>query len=170
MDTHIRDGESTPFEEYTTKTNSVILITGNNTVKMVNQTHMEEDNSMFLYYLWMITVPVLFSLIIFIGVIGNTLVIIVILTNRKMKNLTNILLLNLAVADLTFLISCVPFQAYKYASMVFPFGDVVCKAVQFSLYVTAYVIVYTLVAIAGLRYASVVKPHTTLQYRTRNPA
>lgn len=147
----------------------VITINNNQTVNVTNVSVTEEleDHSMFLYYLWIVTVPILFSLIIVIGVIGNMMVVIVLLIDKSMKNHTNILLLNLAIADLMFLLICVPFQAYKYASFVFYFGDTVCKIVQYLLFVNAYVTVYTLVAIATLRYISVVHSHATLQYRTK---
>jgi len=64
---------------------------------------------------------------------------------------TSILLLNLAVADLYFLIVCAPFMAYKYAMNNWTFGDLACKLVGFSTYASSYVTVYTLVAISALR-------------------
>jgi len=65
---------------------------------------------------------------------------------------TNFLLLNLAVADLYFLIVCAPFMAYKYATVSWTFGDLACKLVGLSTYASSYVTVYTLVAISALRY------------------
>ena len=43
-------------------------------------------------------VPILFSLIIIIGAIGNILVVLVVALNKTMRNNTNILILNLAVS------------------------------------------------------------------------
>ena len=42
--------------------------------------------------------PILFSLIIIIGAIGNILVVLVVALNKNMRNNTNILILNLAVS------------------------------------------------------------------------
>ena len=44
-----------------------------------------------------ILVPILFSVIIVIGFIGNLLVVLVVLLNKNMKSTTNLLILNLAV-------------------------------------------------------------------------
>ena len=44
-----------------------------------------------------ILVPILFSVIIIIGFIGNLLVVLVVLLNKNMKSTTNLLILNLAV-------------------------------------------------------------------------
>ena len=43
-------------------------------------------------------VPILFTIIIFIGLIGNLLVVFVVVLNRNMRNTTNLLILNLAVS------------------------------------------------------------------------
>ena len=46
-----------------------------------------------------IVVPILFTLVIVIGFIGNLLVVLVVLLNRTMRNTTNILIFNLAVSS-----------------------------------------------------------------------
>ena len=51
---------------------------------------------------------VLFSLVLAVGVIGNVLVLIVILTSKSMRSSTNLFLLNLSIADLLVLIVCCP--------------------------------------------------------------
>lgn len=55
-----------------------------------------------------IVVPILFSLIGIIGFIGNILVIITVLCNQQMRNTTNLLILNLSLADLLFVCFCIP--------------------------------------------------------------
>ena len=47
-----------------------------------------------------IVVPVLFTLVIVIGFIGNLLVVLVVLLNKTMRNTTNILIFNLAVGEI----------------------------------------------------------------------
>ena len=74
--------------------------------------------------------------------------------NPQMKNTTNLLILNLAVADLLFVLVCVPFTASDYVLMYWPFGLFWCRTVQYIIYVTAYVSIYTLVLMAGDRYMS----------------
>eukprot|EP00095_Tigriopus_kingsejongensis_P001885 snap_masked-scaffold1156_size58587-processed-gene-0.9 protein:Tk01885 transcript:snap_masked-scaffold1156_size58587-processed-gene-0.9-mRNA-1 annotation:"neuropeptide gpcr a6a" len=55
-----------------------------------------------------VTSLVLCSLVLGVGVLGNLLVIIVILTNKLLRSSTNLFLLNLSVADLLVLVTCTP--------------------------------------------------------------
>jgi hypothetical protein len=77
-----------------------------------------------------IIVPIIFGLIVFVGFIGNALVVVVVAANQQMRNTTNLLIINLALADLLFIVFCVPFTATDYAQPFWPFGDVWCKIVQ----------------------------------------
>ena len=122
---------------------------------------------LFYYVLWTFVCPIIFSLIIAAGTVGNALVIYVILSRTALQTVTNILLLNLAVSDIAFLLICVPLTAYKYVAATWPFGDLMCKVVNYVIYVTAYVTVYTLVAISVLRYLTVVHNNKTVRYRTK---
>ena len=115
-----------------------------------------EDDLLFYYYLWTVITPTVFGVITVVGTVGNLLVIYVIVTQRGMRTVNNLLLLNLAAADIAFLVICVPFNAYKYYADAWVFGDMFCKMAQYSLYVTAYVTVYTLVAISALRFLTIV--------------
>ena len=58
----------------------------------------------FYFVLFSIVVPTTYGLVTLVGLIGNILVIYVILRNQKMRTVTNILLLNLALADLSFVL------------------------------------------------------------------
>jgi len=53
-------------------------------------------------------------------------VIIVVVANLQMRNTTNTLIISLAVADLLFIVICVPFTAVSYAITVWPFGTAWC--------------------------------------------
>ena len=46
-----------------------------------------------------IIVPILFTFVIVIGLVGNLLVVLVVLLNKTMRNTTNILIFNLAVSS-----------------------------------------------------------------------
>ena len=123
----------------------------------------------FLYVLYIVVVPTVFALIVFFGTLGNSLVIFVILVKKKLRTVTNLLLLNLAIADISFLVVCGTFLALHYALTVWPFGDIMCRIVQFLLYVTCYVTVYTLIAVSAVRYLTVVYgPHAAFIKTKRN--
>lgn len=113
-----------------------------------------------------IIVPTIFAVIVLLGLLGNLLVILIILSDKHMRNTTNILILSLAVADLLFIIFCVPFTAAAYALPVWPFGSVWCKVVQYMIYVCAYASVYTLVLMSLDRYLAVVHAIRSMRIRT----
>ena len=111
-----------------------------------------------------------FGLIAITGVVGNLLVIIVVVSNKRMRNTTNLLIINLAFADLLFIIVCVPFTATVYAMSNWPFGLVWCKIYQYIVNVTAYASVYTLVGMSLDRYLAVVHPFQSMTIRTERNA
>src|ERR1041384_7943571 len=78
----------------------------------------------FLTFFWKIVTPILFAVILLIGTIGNCLVLYVIASRREVRSITNLMLVNLAVADLAFLFTCVPYNAFKYAQDAWLFGDI----------------------------------------------
>jgi len=126
----------------------------------------EAGNLNLLKILTTIVVPVAFGLIALVGIFGNALVIIVVSTNSQMRSTTNILILNLAVADLLFIILCVPFTATDYILNSWPFGLVWCQTVQYLIYFTSYVSIYTIFLMSIDRFMAVVFPVASLEYRT----
>lgn len=112
-----------------------------------------------------IIVPTLFGLIVIVGFVGNLLVIIVIIANIQMRNTTNILIISLAVADLLFIIFCVPFTAVMYVTGGWPLGRIFCQIYQYMTFITAYCSVYTLVLMSIDRYLAVVHPIRSMTLR-----
>lgn len=117
-----------------------------------------------------IVVPILFGIIIILGLFGNALVVIVVSANQQMRSTTNLLIINLAVADLCFIVFCVPFTATDYILPFWPFGDTWCKMVQYLIVVTAYASVYTLVLMSLDRFLAVVHPIASMSVRTEHNA
>ena len=138
-------------------------MTGNDTVPEIYQMTLEDH-----IYIILITyiAPALFTLFILVGVPGNALVLFVILSRPNMRTPTNLLLLNLALADIAFLIFCLPFNVYRYVAPTWSIGEMACKCVQYLVYVSAYVTVYTLVSISVLRFFIVVRSTTTATMNT----
>jgi len=99
-------------------------------------------------------------------------VVLVVAANQQMRSTTNLLIINLAVADLLFIVFCVPFTGTDYVLPFWPFGDVWCKIVQYLIVVTAYASVYTLVLMSLDRFLAVVHPITSMSvspmYSPRN--
>uniref|UniRef100_A0A8C4X5G0 Neuropeptides B and W receptor 1 n=1 Tax=Erpetoichthys calabaricus TaxID=27687 RepID=A0A8C4X5G0_ERPCA len=75
-----------------------------------------------------IAVPIIYSVICAVGLTGNTAVIYVILRAPKMKTVTNIFILNLAIADELFTL-VLPINIADYLLLQWPFGEVMCKLI-----------------------------------------
>lgn len=105
-----------------------------------------------------VVVPVVFALIFLLGTVGNGLVLAVLLQPgasawHEPGSTTDLFILNLAVADLCFILCCVPFQAAIYTLDAWLFGALVCKAVHLLIYLTMYASSFTLAAVSVDRCA-----------------
>lgn len=99
-----------------------------------------------------IVVPIFFGIIFVLGFIGNSLVVVVVAANPNMRSTTNILIINLAIADLLFVVFCIPFTGTDFVLPYWPFGNIWCKIVQYLIIVTACASVYTLVLMSFDRW------------------
>ncbi|XP_061405104.1 galanin receptor 2b-like, partial [Lethenteron reissneri] len=120
-----------------------------------------------------VTVPVVFLLIFLLGAFGNSLVIIVLLCSGQRgssNTTTNIFILNLSVADLCFILFCVPFQATIYTLDGWIFGSFLCKAVHFIIFLTMFASSFTLAAVSVDRYLAIRYPLRSRELRTPRKA
>ncbi|ESO06477.1 hypothetical protein HELRODRAFT_64929, partial [Helobdella robusta] len=119
------------------------------------------------FHYWVsIIVPVLFGFISIVGFVGNLMVIVSVIANRQMRHTTNLLIIHLAIADLLFIVFCVPFTAVSYA-IPWPFGRVWCQIYQYMILVTAITSVYTLVLMSLDRFLAVCYPIQSIHIRTQ---
>lgn len=96
----------------------------------------------------------IFILIFIFGLIGNILVVCVIFIYEKMKNATNLFILNLACSDLVFTFT-LPFWAVYYLHH-WVFGDFVCKLVTAANFLGLYSSIILLTAMTVDRFITVV--------------
>ncbi|XP_062886787.1 neuropeptides B/W receptor type 2b [Mobula hypostoma] len=75
-----------------------------------------------------IILPVIYSVICAAGLTGNTAVIYVILKAPKMKTVTNMFILNLAIADDLFTL-VLPINIADHLLHYWPFGEIICKLI-----------------------------------------
>ncbi|XP_043938982.1 prolactin-releasing peptide receptor-like [Protopterus annectens] len=100
-----------------------------------------------------------YTLVVLIGIFGNYLLIYVICKTKKMHNVTNFFIGNLAFSDMLMCATCVPFTlAYAFNPRGWIFGKFMCYFVFLMQPVTVYVSVFTLTAIAVDRYYATVHP------------
>ncbi|XP_023126904.1 galanin receptor type 1-like isoform X1 [Amphiprion ocellaris] len=100
----------------------------------------------------------IFGLIFLLGVLGNTLVITVLARSKaaQPRSTTNIFILNLSVADLSYLLFCVPFQSTIYMLPTWVFGAFICKFTHYFFTVSMLVSIFTLSAMSVDRYVAIV--------------
>jgi cholecystokinin-like receptor len=72
-----------------------------------------------------------YSIIFLLAIIGNALVIITLSANRRMRSVTNIFLLNLAVSDLLLGVFCMPFTLVGVLLKEFVFGSLMCRLISY---------------------------------------
>ncbi|GFN77825.1 cholecystokinin receptor type a [Plakobranchus ocellatus] len=72
-----------------------------------------------------------YALIFLLSVVGNILVIVTVVQNKKMRSVTNVFLLNLSVSDLLLAVFCMPFTLVPIYLRNFIFGEVMCIAVRY---------------------------------------
>lgn len=77
-----------------------------------------------------VTIP-LYVTIFTLSVVGNSLVIVTLIQNRRMRTVTNICLLNLSLSDLLLALFCMPFTLVPIYMKNFVFGSFMCVMVRY---------------------------------------
>ncbi|XP_067013267.1 somatostatin receptor type 2-like [Anabrus simplex] len=114
--------------------------------------------------LFLITI-VLYGLVCIVGLLGNTLVIYVVLRFSKMQTVTNMYIVNLAVADECFLIG-IPFLLTTMSLQKWPFGDFMCKAYMTTTSINQFTSSIFLTIMSADRYIAVCHPISSPKVRT----
>ncbi|XP_041362270.1 QRFP-like peptide receptor [Gigantopelta aegis] len=108
---------------------------------------------------WEIALKIIFYIIAFlVDVVGNSIVILIIGLNRKMRTTTNVLILNLAVSDLLVGIFCMWIHVGNQITTEWPFGQIGCKINVFIQVLVLISSVCTLTIISVERFIAVVFP------------
>ena len=74
---------------------------------------------------------VLYAITFVVGLSGNVLVCFAVWRNRSMRTVTNIFIVNLAIADLTVIIICLPPTLLADVTETWYFGFIMCKVALF---------------------------------------
>lgn len=111
-------------------------------------------------------VPIVYGCIFVIGIVGNSMVVAVIYCYMKLKTVANIFVLNLAVSDLTFLITLPMWATFTAAGYHWPFGGFLCKASAGLVIFNLYTSIFFLTALSIDRYLAIVHPVRSRRLRT----
>lgn len=107
---------------------------------------------------------VVYSLVFLIGLVGNTLAIYVVLRYVKMKTVTNIYILNLALADELYILG-IPFLGTNSVLSYWPYGDFFCKVCMTADAMSQFASTYCLTVMSIDRYLAVVHPIRSTKWR-----
>ncbi|XP_016054365.1 PREDICTED: C-C chemokine receptor type 4 [Miniopterus natalensis] len=110
-----------------------------------------------------LVLPPLYFLVFLFGLLGNSVVVLVLFKYKRLRSMTDVYLLNLAISDLLFVFS-LPFWAY-YSADQWVFGLGLCKIISWIYLVGFYSGIFFIMLMSIDRYLAIV--HAVLSLRAR---
>ncbi|KAM9792644.1 somatostatin-like receptor F_48D10.1 [Neosynchiropus ocellatus] len=107
---------------------------------------------------------VIYLVVFAVGLAGNTLAIYVVVRYAKMKCVTNIYILNLAVADELYILG-LPFLTTQNVLSYWPFGSFLCRVVMTADSMNQFTSIFCLTVMSIDRYLAVVHPIRSTRWR-----
>ncbi|XP_041939263.1 2-oxoglutarate receptor 1 [Alosa sapidissima] len=114
------------------------------------------------YYL-----PTMYGIIFIVGLVGNIAAIAIYLLKIRPFHSSGIIMLNLAVADLLYVLS-LPFLVHYYNTRNWMFGDFMCSLVRFCFHFNLYGSIFLLTCFSVFRYVVVVHPLKAVQVKRQS--
>ncbi|XP_014305162.1 C-C chemokine receptor type 6 [Myotis lucifugus] len=111
-------------------------------------------------------VPITYSLICVFGLLGNVLVVLTFAFYKKAKSMTDVYLLNMALADILFVLT-LPFWAVTHATGQWVFSSALCKLVRGVYAVNFHCGMLLLACISLDRYVAIVQATRSFRLRAR---
>ncbi|CAG5119002.1 unnamed protein product, partial [Candidula unifasciata] len=127
---------------------SVLNVTGNTSLEELYDIY---DGS--------VVLVILYAPIFLVAVVGNLVVLLAVLTDRRMrKSSANYFLVNLAIADLLVALMCIPMTTVYYMYNLWLLGTTICKATGYLQGVSIVANVFTIVLMSVDRYFAIRLP------------
>ncbi|XP_076312309.1 cholecystokinin receptor-like [Tachypleus tridentatus] len=143
-----------------------------NSSKVVNDNDSQNDSNKlsFVGIEEKICLIFLYCIIFLLAVLGNMLVIITLAINKRMRTVTNVFLMNLAISDMLLGVFCMPFTLAGALLREFVFGEVMCRMIPYFQAVSVSVSAWTLVVISVERYYAICHPLKSREWQTLSHA
>lgn len=129
-----------------------------------------ENSSMCNYAEWAPSysvIPVLYMLIFILGLSGNGVVIFTVCRAQGKRRAADVYIGNLALADLTFVVTLPLWAVYTAMGYHWPFGVALCKISSYVILLNMYASVFCLTCMSFDRYLAIVHSLSSNQLRTR---
>lgn len=107
---------------------------------------------------------VIYTIVFIVGFLGNSLVIYVVIRYAKMKTVTNMYILNLALADELYILG-IPFLGTNSVLSYWPYGDFFCKVCMTADAMSQFSSTFCLTVMSIDRYLAVVYPIRSNKWR-----
>ncbi|CAI5762930.1 apelin receptor [Podarcis lilfordi] len=115
-----------------------------------------------------ILIPSIYLLVFFLGTTGNGLVLWTIFCGGQEKRRSaDTFIANLAVADLTFVVTLPLWATYVILDYDWPFGSFACKLSSYLVFVNMYASVFCLTGLSFDRYLAIVRPIANAKLRSK---
>lgn len=111
-----------------------------------------------------IVTAIVYTIVFIVGLMGNTLVIYVVVRYTKMKTVTNLYILNLALADELYILG-IPFLGTNSVLYYWPYGDFFCKVCMTADAMSQFASTFCLTVMTIDRYLAVVHPIRSSKWR-----
>ncbi|XP_052408745.1 somatostatin receptor type 5 [Carassius gibelio] len=143
---------NTSISDYANQSNEF-----NNTFHQLNGSSMAEEDSTKI-------LAVIYLVVFVVGLTGNSLAIFVVLRYTKMKTVTNMYILNLAVADELYILG-LPFLTAHNMLGYWPFGNFLCRILMWTDSISQFTSTFCLTVMSIDRYMAVVHPIRSARWR-----
>ncbi|XP_022097699.1 probable G-protein coupled receptor 83 [Acanthaster planci] len=100
----------------------------------------------------------LYAMITIMSLLGNSLVCLVVVRNKRLRSVTNFFLANQALSDMLMTVLNIPFIAFNHLVGSWPFGSLMCHLADYLGMSSVYVSTFMLTAIALDRHSVIVHP------------
>ncbi|XP_054614520.1 somatostatin receptor type 5-like [Dunckerocampus dactyliophorus] len=111
-----------------------------------------------------VVTAVVYTIVFIVGLLGNTLAIFVVIRYSKMKTVTNMYILNLALADELYILG-IPFLGTSSVLSYWPYGDFFCKVCMTADAMSQFTSTFCLTVMSIDRYLAVVHPIRSAKWR-----
>lgn len=111
-----------------------------------------------------VVIAVVYTVVFIVGLLGNSLAIYVVIRYAKMKTVTNMYILNLALADELYILG-IPFLGTNNVLSYWPYGDFFCKVCMTADTMSQFASTFCLTVMSIDRYLAVVHPIRSAKWR-----